>query len=195
VDDPSRYWSRRHFLLRAAAAGATLVLGSSRAVADGGVPTIPDLGMELEVSVELVAPTAGTYRRPYVVVWIEDAQGLPVRTLALWIDRGAPQFIHDLYRWIRGEMFRRRTHGGELVMAVSSPTRRPGRYLLVWDGLDDRGEAAPIGEYYVCAESVRQQGPYELLRQPFVLADEPLHGTFEVGKELARVEVQYRARR
>jgi NAD(P)-dependent dehydrogenase (short-subunit alcohol dehydrogenase family) len=43
---------------------------------------------ELAINFEVFAPSSGRYKRPYIAVWIEDASGFPVRTLALWVQTG-----------------------------------------------------------------------------------------------------------
>jgi hypothetical protein len=203
-DDRRPLLTRRRFLLRAAAAGATLALAGTHGLAQAataptaaeGAPTLLDLGMEVAFTIELAAPTSGTYRRPYVVVWVEDPSGTPIRTVALWTDRAAPQYLHDLHRWIPTEMRRRNLYGvgNQLVLAISSPTRQPGRYQVVWDGLDDLGEPVPAGEYLLCVEAVRQSGPYALVRERLTLAAEPFEASFTPGPELPRVELAYRPR-
>ena len=47
-------------------------------------------------------PKAGRYRRPYVVVWVEDKEGNLVRTLSLWVSMGGAgpfQWMPDLKHW------------------------------------------------------------------------------------------------
>ena len=39
---------------------------------------------------------------------------------------------------------------------MTSPTRNPGRYTVVWDGRDDLGEFVSQGEYFVCLETIRR---------------------------------------
>ena len=59
---------------------------------------------ELVVNFEINHPEAeaGRYRRPYVVVWVEDKDGKIVRTVSLWVSMGGAgpfQWMPDLKRW------------------------------------------------------------------------------------------------
>jgi FAD:protein FMN transferase len=192
----ARLMSRRSFLLRAAASGAALALGSRTLAQAGalGAPSLVDAGMELEVAFELVRPRSGNYYRPYVAVWIADPDGVPVRTLALWLQQSSNRYSSELRRWFTDEGLRIDRHGGDIVPAVSSATRPAGRYTVVWDGLDDQGRPMPAGDYLLNLESSRQQGYYVLLREPITLAGEPFTATFPGSRDLGEVAVAYRRR-
>lgn len=99
----------------------------------------------------------GAYRRPYVAVWVETLDGMPVRTLCLWIER--ERWLRDLRRW-------HRLHKDDrpLIDAVTRPTRNPGSYQLVWDGLADDGSRLPLGEYQIVVEAAREHGTYQIER-------------------------------
>ncbi len=172
-----RYISRRNFIYRTA--GLVLTLWAGRSLAQGWVP-----GMSLEIAFEFVAPTSTSYRRPYIAVWIENAQGLMVRTLALWFQQSSKgtRWLPDLRRWYRS---------GSLENTTSGPTRPPGRYTLVWDGKDDKGNPLPQGEYYVCVELVREHGPYELFREKFAFGATPFNRSFSPGSDLKEVKLTY----
>ena len=70
-------------------------------------------GFELAVDFEINQPGDTRYHRPFVAVWIEDANGNSVRTLCLWVQQTGrgPRWIPDLRRWYRGEKDRQKTHG------------------------------------------------------------------------------------
>lgn len=96
-------------------------------------------------------PNGKPYRRPYVAVWIEDANRRPVRTITVWGNEA--KYQKDLSEWW--------AFGGkdaELVKSVSRATRDGGRYTLAWDGLDDKGKALPQGVYLVRVEVHREFG-------------------------------------
>jgi thiamine biosynthesis lipoprotein ApbE len=115
----------------------------------------PD-GYQVTVAVELPKIEATRYRRPYTAVWIEDDARKAVRTLAVWGD--APKYLRDLSDWwkiAKGD--------ADLVKAVTRATRGPGKYNLVWDGNDDKGNALPQGTYTVRVEVHREHGKH--LRQ------------------------------
>jgi thiamine biosynthesis lipoprotein len=100
-----------------------------------------------------ITPNQSVRRRPYVAVWITDAKGAHVRTLAMWGDRS--KYQRDLSRWwsLAGR-------DGSLVDAVTRATRNAGKYELEWDGLDQRGGAAPPGMYTFWVEAAYQNGPH-----------------------------------
>jgi thiamine biosynthesis lipoprotein len=105
----------------------------------------------LTIDYEIPAP-GGRAQPPYVVVWITNAAGAPVRTLAAMGTDA--RFIDENYIWWR-RVGRLMGHG---IDAVAKPTRRPGRYSLVWDGRDDKGQPAPQGRYTVHIEASREHG-------------------------------------
>lgn len=119
----------------------------------------PDHG-EVAVRFEIAKPESGGrggYRRPYVAVWVEDVDDRPVRTLCLWVER--ERWIPDLRRW--GRLYDGRY---DEAAPVTRATRAPGRYDLIWDGRDDRGNALPRGAYTIVVEAVREHGGYEILK-------------------------------
>jgi FAD:protein FMN transferase len=192
----TRPMSRRSFLRRAAATGAALALGGGgRALAQSAAtPTLPEAGMELEVAFELVRPRTGNYYRPYVAVWMADLDGVPVRTLALWVQQSSNRYSGELRRWFIDEGTRQNLYGGDLVPTVSSATRPAGRYVVVWDGLDDQGRPAPVGDYLLNVESSRQQGYYVLIREPVTLGVQAFEASFPGSRDVGEVAVAYRRR-
>ncbi|CAN5464656.1 hypothetical protein BH11PLA2_BH11PLA2_29260 [soil metagenome] len=109
-------------------------------------------GFQVTVPVELPKiDDAKRYRRPYVAVWIEDASGKAVRTLSVW--GNAPKYLKDLTDW-----WKISRDDKDLIKAVTRATRSPGKYDLVWDGKDDKGEAVGQGTFTVCIEVHREHG-------------------------------------
>jgi len=100
-----------------------------------------------------ITPNQWVRRRPYVAVWVTDAKGAHVRTLAMWGDRS--KYQRDLSKWwsLAGR-------DGSLVDAVTRATRNTGKYELEWDGLDQHGNAAPPGMYTFWVEAAYQNGPH-----------------------------------
>jgi hypothetical protein len=140
--------------------------------------------MELKIEFEIARGGSSRYKPPYVAVWIENAQGMPIRTLALWFlqERKGTRWLNDLRRWYRS---------GNLQETTSGPTRMPGQYTLVWDGKDDKGNPQNQGDYYVCVEMAREHGPYELLREKLTFGSAGFKRQYTPGSELKAVELSY----
>ena len=47
-----------------------------------------------------------------------------------------------------------------MVQGVARASRGPGKYTVVWDGLDDKGKPLPAGTYTVRIESAREKGAH-----------------------------------
>ena len=72
----------------------------------------------------------GRYRRPYVAVWVEDADGYPVRTLSLWVSSGGAgpfQWLPDLKRWFKADNDRKLKEKKEILFTVSRPDPAAGQ--------------------------------------------------------------------
>ncbi|MFO0852643.1 MAG: DUF2271 domain-containing protein [Gemmataceae bacterium] len=107
---------------------------------------------DYEATVKLTLPTmTGRYRRPYVAVWVEDADGKPVRTVTVW--GNSPRWVSTLSGW-----WKVAKDDKKLVKAVTRATRAPGQYEVVWDGKDDAGKPLPQGTYTVKVEVHREHG-------------------------------------
>jgi hypothetical protein len=119
---------------------------------------------ELNVTVDL-AQFQGRAERPFLAIWIEDKDKLPVRTLTvLYRDREA-RYLAELRAWYRADRLRAMAEGTEILGSVSSATRAPGRYSFKWDMKDEQGKPVKPGAYTVCIEAAREHGTYQLMRQ------------------------------
>lgn len=143
-----------------------------------------DPTFELAVTLNLARP-GGRARRPYVAVWIEDASGRHVRTLALWVSR--PRWIPDLRAW-----YRRAQADGVGADSVSSATRAAGEYTLAWDGRNQQGSLVPAGTYTVFIEAARERGTYQLMRQDVAVSNGPQHFDLPGNAEVTDATVDYR---
>lgn len=116
-----------------------------------------------EIALEIPVIETSQYHRPYVAVWVEDAQQQPVKLIALWVEK--PDWLKDLRRFWR-KIGRSNT---TLVDAVSGATQKPGNYTLHWDGKDDSGAALSTGRYTLFVEAAREQGGRSLVKHEFDL--------------------------
>lgn len=111
--------------------------------------------------------TAAPVRNPYIAVWIEDAGGNLVRTIAVWYQSSipGPRWLGDLRQW-------NAVSGGAMEASFTGATRAPGTYSLVWDGTDDAGNPVADGDYVIWIESAREHGPYSSTSSAFRLSSD-----------------------
>jgi thiamine biosynthesis lipoprotein ApbE len=147
---------------------------------------------ELAIDIDMPRPTDARYRRPYVAVWIEDADHFPVRTIALWTQ--SPRYIPELKAWYRDDQMRNLTEGTDLSKTISSATRPAGHYTLKWDGKDNQGKPVKAGTYTVMIEASREHGSYQLERREMSFTAQPDKIDIPAGKELGAVTFDYRKR-
>ena len=123
---------------------------------------------ELVVDFTYEASSSGGVKNPYVAVWVEDEAGDLVATVALWFlqTQKDTKWLSDLRRWATVD------GSNATVDAISSATRAPGEYRVVWDGTSASGERVAQGNYFIAIESAREHGPYSLIRESLTLGDE-----------------------
>lgn len=151
---------------------------------------------ELAVNFELDGPGEGRYHRPYVAIWVEDAEGFPVRTLVLWLlqaEKGQ-RWLPDLKRWYHADEMRRLVDPGDLVGTVSAATRGPGKYHTIWNGLDDQKKPVKAGKYTLYIESAREHGTYQLIRKDLTIGSEPFKADLKGNVEIKAASIEYRTR-
>jgi hypothetical protein len=183
------------------AAKATAPAGAVGAAAGAAF----DAAKELAISFSYVADTTaggnppggggggggkgGGLKNPYVVVWIENAAGVPVRSISLNYQAGrGEQYLRDLTRWART------AQASAAVATISSATKVPGAYKIVWDGNDDKKAPVAQGDYFVCIEAAREHGPYEIVREQISIGAESFVKPLAAKGELQDVTVELRAR-
>jgi hypothetical protein len=160
-----------------------------------GLLATPAYAAELDVTVEIPKLNVAEYHRPYVAVWIEDANGKAAGDLAVWYMTGdakeghGTKWLPDLRQWWRKS-------GRELqvpVDGVTGPTRPAGRHALKFDAKDSAvGKLAP-GEYALVVEAAREVGGRELLKVPFTWpATAAQSGTAQGTSELGAVTLAVR---
>ena len=147
---------------------------------------------ELAIGLELPRIDDARYRRPYVAVWVEDADHFPVRTLALWTQN--PRWLPELKAWYRDDQIRNLAEGTDVSKTVGAATRPPGHYMLKWDGKDNEGKPVKAGKYTVVVEASREHGTYQVERQEIDFNGKPQQATLPAGKEMGAVTLDYRKR-
>ena len=153
--------------------------------------------LELEVKFELNRPAGAQYRRPYVAVWIEDADEFPVRTglLFMMTKQPGPRWHRELLRWYKQDNVRKLADDKTNVIdTVASASRGPGEYKVVFDGLDDNGKPLKPGKYKLFIEVAREHGTYQIIRQPLELGTKPIETTqMKSNVEVKSATFEYRA--
>jgi thiamine biosynthesis lipoprotein ApbE len=147
-------------------------------------------GYELDINLELARIDDYRFHRPYVAVWVEDADHVPVRTIALWF--GKMRYLDELRSWYHGEQ--RSGNGDNIIRTISSATRSPGRYTLKWDGKDDKGNVVKGGKYTICIEAAREHGTYQIIRQEMDFNGKPQQATLPGGTEIGAASLDYHKR-
>lgn len=129
------------------------------------------------------AASGGMVKNPYLAVWLEDASGALVKTVAVWFEQGkGTRWLPELKRWTS-------VSGGSTT--ATGATRRAGAYTLQWDGTDDAGSRVAQGDYFVCVEGAREHGSYELIRQKVTFGASSLDTTLTPNGDLTAASVAY----
>jgi hypothetical protein len=146
--------------------------------------TLPD-DAEVVVDFTYEASSRGGVKNPYIAVWVEDEAGDLVATVALWFLQSSKglKWLSDLRRWATVD------GSDSTIDAISSATRAPGAYSVVWDGTTTDGERVAQGTYYIAIESAREHGPYSLIREAVSFGEESFEQTLAAEGELSNASV------
>ena len=184
LDDGTRLTSRGWNRLRIA---AMPVAAAPEPPAEAG---LWNTAFELTVNLEISHLQDASARRPYVAVWIEDADKYPLRTLALWFDR--VRWLPELKAWYHDDRLRSMAEGNDITGSLSSATRPPGKYKVKWDGKDNKGALVKAGKYTVCIEASREHGTYRMLRREIDFNGKEQEIPLQAATELAAISLEYR---
>ncbi|MGH1470685.1 MAG: DUF2271 domain-containing protein [Cellvibrionaceae bacterium] len=130
---------------------------------------------KLEVAFSLPKLDVDPYHRPYVAVWVETLERKPVATLAVWHEKDT--WLKDLRQWWR-KIGRR---GDASLDQVTGATRKPGQYVVGWNGLDSKGKLVAAGDYLLNIESVREEGGRTYSREKISIGKK---ATIEIAPDL-----------
>lgn len=145
--------------------------------------------VEATIAFQIASP-GGRAKRPFVAVWIEDKDGFPVRTVALWFHGN--RWLPDLRSWMKADHMRAMTEGTQIAATISSATRGPGDYTLKWDGRDAQGHALPAGDYTLFIEAAREHGTHQVIKHSFSLPQASGHTELTGNVEIAAAKVDFR---
>jgi FAD:protein FMN transferase len=183
----------RRTALRGLLAALFGLRGSSALAATPGLRSRWDPSMEVAITFQIGDPRSAAGRRPYVSVFVETPDGQTVRTIALWAQRQIA-WLRQLRHWYRSEVDRQEAKGGNLVNTLTSPTRRPGSYTVVWDGRDNTEEYVEQGRYVVLIETIRQNAGNHIVRQELEFGAEGFRTEVDPYASISNVVIEYRRR-
>jgi hypothetical protein len=129
------------------------------------------------VSITIPQIKIAEYKKPYVVAWLEPADGSPIRTLLAWYNvrkQGAEpgtKYLVELRSWWR-------KGGRSLALpadGISGATRAPGTYTIALPA-----DLKP-GQYTLNVEAARESGGRELVSVPLTNGAGSASGKTELG--------------
>lgn len=142
-------------------------------------------GFQVTLAISLKMPTDGKrVMRPFMAVWVADASGKAVRTIAVWGTQR--KYLPELREW-----WKIARTDPEWAATVTRATRSAGHYRLVWDGLDDHGAPVPPGTYTIFQEVNREHGTYALQQGTIVCGKDPAKGTIPAASEFDQADISY----
>lgn len=148
-------------------------------------PSLWPKGFQVKLDFTLRFPQgAQKVKHPYVAVWIENAEGKPVRTVTFWANK--PKYYQDMRVWWR---IGRGDPG--LVQAVTRATRAAGHHAVVWDGRDDAGEPLLPGTYTINLEVAREHGGHAHRKAPIACGQAPAKAELPDENEFEKALITY----
>jgi len=146
------------------------------------------VGFEVRVAITLTGQSGGrggrNIKSPYVAIWVENAAGKYIRTLAVWGDKW--RYLEELTDWWK---FARNDKA--LNTSATRATRPAGEYRVAWSGLDDTGNPMPQGPYKINVEVSREHGTYARKTGAIVTGAEPSAITLPGTAEFAPIVIAY----
>jgi thiamine biosynthesis lipoprotein len=146
-------------------------------------------GFELDIALTLTEGTSfrrgrGRVQRPYVAVWVESTSGTLVRVLAFWGSKA--KYFSEL-----SSFWNLAGRNRNLVYSTARATRDPGRYQLVWDGLDNDHKPVPPGTYRIVVETNQEHGVYAKQSGTLACGGSPARLTLPATANFDAVTIQY----
>lgn len=125
----------------------------------------------------------GPAKNPYMAAWIEDAEGVLIRTLALYHHGGSDdRWLNELSHWYQASV-------GQVI--DTSGTVPPGTFTAQWDGKTVSGQMAVQGDYVVCVESAVEHGSNSFVSKSVTVGAEPTTKNLGSNGNLSDVSVDY----
>ena len=127
------------------------------------------MAADINVTVDIPRIDASEYHRPYVAVWVENADQSVATNLAVWYaqeetkEGAGTKWLADLRQWWR----RSGRDQSMPIDGVSGATRPVGQHQLRFDASKPPLAQLKPGRYGLVVEAAREVGGRELLRIPF----------------------------
>ena len=151
-----------------------------------------DANYELAINLELATQQGMRSNRPYIAVWVVDADKKPVRQIALWMRTDKEKYTWDLRSWY-AVYYRDLVADKPSVSSTTSATRPAGKYTLKWDGKDDKGNLVKQGTYTVYIEAAREHGTHQLMQQDITVSKpQPQHFDIAGNVEVSSASIDLR---
>jgi thiamine biosynthesis lipoprotein len=139
-------------------------------LADNGNPPLRPSGWvadwALQITYEALIDLnhrSSDYRSPYLVMWISDKAGHPIRTL-LVVGKD-PEYQKDNHIW--WNLYGSRAQ--KIMEVRSGPTSLSGRYPSFWPGIDDSYASVGPGDYLLNVETSRERGEHTFRSVPVTI--------------------------
>jgi FAD:protein FMN transferase len=123
-------------------------------------------------------------RKSYVAIWATDSSNKRVRTVAVWGNQ--PKHIHEHAEW-----WKEAKRDVPWAHSVSRATRSPGQYRIEWDGLDDKQNPLPQGNYTLYVEVTREYGDHEVQSMQLSCGKHPSQYTLPATSESDATVIVY----
>ncbi len=115
-----------------------------------------------KITINIPALDVNPYHKPYVAVWLETLDRQYVTTIKLMADD--QEWYKDLRQW-----WRKVGRANINVDGVTGATKRPGTVTLHWNGLNEKQQKVPEGEYFLNVESSREEGGRDFTRKKITI--------------------------
>jgi thiamine biosynthesis lipoprotein len=125
------------------------------------------------------------YRSPYLVMWISDKAGHPVRTL-LVIGKD-PEYQKDNNIWwnLYG------SRAPKIMEVRSGPTSLSGRYPSFWPGIDDNYASVAPGDYLLNIETSRERGEHTFRAIPVTIGRKAFEFDIKPTADMGAIKLAY----
>lgn len=141
-------------------------------------------GADLSVKFDVPQLNVAEYHKPYVAIWIENADQSIASNLAVLYDvkmkdKGGEKWVKDLRTW-----WRKAGRDAALpIDGVSGATRAPGTHTMKFAGAKYGIDKLPAGDYTLVVEAAREAGGREVVKLPFSWAGKGKLAANAAGKE------------